>query len=144
MIQITQLLTTIFLNQVKFPERNLLFASPCPRKSSSIPPCPGCWGIPGHSHFWAAFFSVNADFLRTLVAEEGNINSLSWDFGMSGHPLKIRVLKTCCGNALAVQCWDSAFTAMVQSLVGKQRSCKLHSVAKKKKKKVLQILVRHS
>ena len=73
------------------------------------------------------------------MAEEGDINPLSWDFGMRGHPLKIRVfkdvLRECSGSpVLGLR----AFTAMVQSLVGEQRSCKLHSVAKKKK--VLQIL----
>ena len=71
---------------------------------------------------------------QTLVAQEGNIHPLSWDLGMSGHSLKIRVFqdvpRECSGSpGLGLR----AFTAVVQSLVGEQRSCKLHSVAKKKK-----------
>lgn len=123
----------------------LLFASPCPRKSSSIPTMSWLLGHPpGHFHFWAAFFSVNADFLRPQWQKKVTSTPLSWDFRMSGHPLKIGSLRA---RAFCGECSGSpvlglrAFTAMVPvpGFTGNKDPAS-YTVWPKKKKKVLQIL----
>ena len=137
MIQIIQLLTIIFINQVKFPEGNPAVGLTLSYKVQFHPTMSWLLGHPLDTFISGQhLLQCKCRLSQTLVAEEGNIHTLSWDLGMSGHSLKIQVfkdvLRECSGSpVLGLR----AFTAMVQSLVGEQRFCKLHSVAKKKKKK---------